>query len=233
MTEYTISFFGTRHSLLLLSATDNLSLMDRERGLAIIPDSRAAEDIVAISLGREKYTVWEGKMLLSYFFRHVMGYPNCELSVRMDDTAFEVGIFDTPPHFAIFSAEKCKLLSTFDYTAPDLTRHRLYTVLSDGIYRVTVADGDGIFKAEMLPTLRVVCGLPTAHSSLAVYNEAILLPHGERLTPYHIIASALSLTHGGEGGVRLCYGDTAFSVTVGADGVTLFAPVSLISSYKI
>ena len=113
MTEYTISFFGMRHTLLLLSSTDNPTLVDRGRGLAIIPDSRVAEDTVAVSLGREKYTVWEGKILLSYFFREVMGYPKTELAVRMDDAVFNVEIFDTPRHIARYNMTKCKLLPNY------------------------------------------------------------------------------------------------------------------------
>lgn len=233
MTEYTISFFGLRHTLLLLSATDNPARIDRERGLAIIPDSRATDDIVAVSLGREKYTVWEGKMLLSYFFRHVMGYPDCELSVRIDDITFEVRIFDTPCHFAAFSAEKCKLLSTFNYTAPDLTEHTLYTVMCDGVFRVVHANGDAVLRPEILPTLRVVKGLPTAHLALAVQNRAIILPHGEGLTPYHAIAAALSLFHGANGRVELSYGDLPLSVTLSDGGATLLTPASHTNSNKM
>lgn len=233
MTEYTISFFGMRHTLLLLSSTDNPTLIDRERGLAIIPDSRAAEDTVAVSVGRGKYTVWEGKILLSYFFREVMGYPKSELAVRMDDAVFNVEIFDTPHHIARYNMTKCKLLSTFCYTAPDLTEHTLYTVFCDGIYRVILAEGDGTFRPEILPGLRVINGLPTASSALAVQNGAIILPPHERLTPSHIISAALSLTNGGQGSVRLSFGDTVFTVEIDTDGATLFTPVSLINSYKM
>lgn len=233
MTEYTISFFGLRHTLLLLSATDAPICPDRERGLLIIPDSRAGEDVTAVSFGREKYTVWEGKMLLSFFFREIMGYPHCELSVRMDDAVFEVRIFDTPRHFATFSVEECKLLSTFDYTAPDLTEHTLYTVLCDCVYRVVHAHGDAVFRSEILPTIRVVRGLPTAHSALAVYNGAILLPHGERLTPYHVISAAISLLGGTDGQVGVSCGDLTLSVVLTGGSATLFAPVSHTNSNKM
>lgn len=233
MTEYTISFFGMRHTLLLLCATDNPLAIDRERGLAIIPDSHAVEDITAISLGRQRYSLWEGKILLSYFFRTVMGYPDCELLVRMDETLFTVQIFNTPHHSSVCYGIKCKLLSTFCYTSPDLTEHTLYTIFCDSVYRVVLVNGDGIFRTEMLPELRVVKGLPNATAALAVQNGVILLPHGERLTPHHVICAAVALARGCEGVVELSNDGTAFTVTIDPDGATLFTHVSLINSYKI
>ncbi len=233
MTEYIISLLERKHSVFILPANGRISECIASDGVAIVPDSVSPYDVTVQALGTRSYREWELRMLLGFFYRSLLGYPLCELSVAVDGVPMTLEIFDTPHGFAGLCVNRCKLLYTSVYTAPDLTEHTLYTVLSGGIYRVLRVKNSDTFRPEILSTLRTVRGLPTASSAIALSNEKIILNAGEKISPYALTAAALASTSDGEGGVSLTYGETKFSVLLNGDSSTVLAPASLLKINKI
>ncbi len=192
MTEYIISFLKGRHSVYILPADCKTEDYRHLNGVLVIPDSASAFDVVAKTVGEGVYEKWELTMLLSYFYKSCLGYPLCELSLQINGEVVSLELFDTPPNLTGLKLEKCKLLYTTSYTAPDLTEHTVYTASVGDIYRVLpVKSGEG-FRPEILSTLRTVSRLPTALCAIGASDGEILLPAGQRATPRIVVAAALA-----------------------------------------
>lgn len=194
MTEYIISFLGKNHSVILVGADEKIEDAAIGAGIFIIPDSNSAFDVTARIVGGICYGESELLMLLGFFYKRLLGYPKCELSLSVDKEAKRLELFDTPTGYAGFCIKKCKLLCTSVYVAPDLTEHKLYTAFADGIYRIIHVKSPEGLQPEILSTLRTLKGLPTARDVVGLCDGRLVYPRSDNQAPYYAASAALTLS---------------------------------------
>ena len=178
MTKYDIRIFGSLYSVISLLAEESAPSTLIPNAVYILPSCES--DVTALTDIKEKDVL---SSLLSFYYRHVLGYPECTLDVTVEGTRFELEIFDTPRGLSGIKLQKCKQIYTTRYTMPDMTEHLLFTVRLGRVYRILPLENDEGFRPSILANLCVSSGLPPAAVAVGLFGERLILPKGVSATP--------------------------------------------------
>ena len=232
MTEYIISLFKRSYSVMLPDADENVRTLTSDRGVIISPTPIPFYDVFATTVGGENIKDWELLMLLSFFYRQLLGYPLCQISLLVDERPVNLELFDTPHGYTGVICNNCKLLYTSEYTEPTLSVHTVYTVLADRMYRVIRVKDPTLVRGDLLSGIRILKGMPTADISIAVSQGCALFFSSTGVTPGAVSAAALVLADGGPVSL-LSVNDVEYRVEfVGLD-TRILTPASLVRVNKI
>ena len=233
MKEYIISALGEIHSVLLLACGEDAPYLTRDRAIAILPDSRSVSDVVAKDVGRIPYTDWKIRFILSYFFRTALGYPSCELFGEVDGRQINLEIFDTPLGVCEYRCERCKLLCTSRYVAPDRTEHTIYTVDSGAAVRVIHAENADNFSQNLLPDLKAIAGLPFAPYAVCICRDRQTLTDGAQPCPQHLISAAFTCVKENGESLELFSCGVSYTVAFYDGAAFLRTPATLVEVKQI